>query len=140
MSRYLVGIDPGVNTGVACWDLTLKRLTMVASMPIHRAMSAVRDLHAWGELAAVYWEDARMRTWFGSKGRESLMGAGSIRRDCTIWQDMLAELPGLASHPVKPQAGGTKWTAAAFAKLTKWPGRTNEHARDAALLVYGRAR
>ena len=30
--------------------------------------------------------------------------------------------------------------AARFAKLTGWQGRTSEHARDAAMLVYGMTR
>ena len=32
----------------------------------------------------------------------------------------------------------TKWSAEVFADMTGWKGRTSNHARDAALLVYGR--
>ena len=70
------------------------------------------------------------------RSRESLQGAGSIKRDCSIWAEFFAET-GIQNFPVKPQAGGTKWTAKAFAKLTGWTERTNEHGRDAAMLVYG---
>jgi hypothetical protein len=68
---------------------------------------------------------------------EALQGAGSIKRDCTIWADYLASL-GVPYVNVKPAAGATKWTAERFAKFTGWHGRTNEHGRDAALLVLGR--
>jgi hypothetical protein len=37
----------------------------------------------------------------------------------------------------KPQAHGTKWAADYFARVTGFKGRTSEHSRDAALLVYG---
>jgi hypothetical protein len=81
-------------------------------------------------------EDARLRTWFGEKGREALQGAGSIKRDCSIWCEF-AELHGIALKSVKPAKGATKWDAETFKRVTGWKERTNEHARDAAMLVYG---
>ncbi len=36
-----------------------------------------------------------------------------------------------------PRAGATKWTADTFRRITGYTGRTSNHARDAALLVYG---
>jgi hypothetical protein len=39
---------------------------------------------------------------------------------------------------VPPKAGATKWDADTFRRLTGYSGRTSNHARDAALLVWGR--
>jgi len=136
-ASLLIGIDPGATTGYAEWCCASQRLVTVESMLIHQAMARVRERLASGGLRAVVWEDARLRTWFGAKGREALQGAGSIKRDCGIWEAYLEDL-GCTAQKLKPQAGGTKWPADRFTRLTGWAGRTNEHARDAAMLVYGR--
>lgn len=131
-----IGIDPGTETGYAAWHIDDQIFTAVCSMPIHQAMIMVRDHHLAGNLKMVVFEDARQRSWFGAKGRESLQGAGSIKRDSAIWDEFLGDL-GVPYKAVKPSAGATKWDAARFAGMTGWHGRTNEHARDAALLVWG---
>lgn len=135
----IVGIDPGAMTGIAAWNVEQLALTLVDSMSIHKAMKFVE-----AEVPAlVLFEDARKRRWFGKMDAEQRKygaavreGAGSVKRDCSIWDDFLTDLqrPFVARHPT---AGGTKWDAEKFRLLTKWPVRTNEHARDAALLVYG---
>ena len=135
----IIGIDPGVNTGYAEWSTELMRLRWVGSMDILDAIAEIKRRtrpSSDGRVEFVIWEDARLRTWFGTKGRESLQGAGSIKRDCGIWAEFFAAT-GIPNCPVKPQVGGTKWTSAAFAKLTGWTERTNEHGRDAAMLVWG---
>ncbi len=133
MRTTLIGIDPGVTTGIATWDRATRQLVDVCSVDILEAMERVHLLRLRAE---VWFEDARLRTWFGTKGREALQGAGSIKRDCAIWEAFCLrhEIPYRA---LKPQRGATKWTDPAFRTLTGWPGRTNEHARDAAMLVYG---
>lgn len=136
MKRLAVGVDPGVNTGFAIWDIDGKALTEVASMGIVDALVRVHLMQEAGSLHVVVFEDARLRTWFGTKGREALQGAGSIKRDCAIWADWLAML-GCPYKAVSPQSKGAKLDAAAFARLSKWTGRTNEHSRDAAMLVLG---
>ena len=129
-----IGIDPGKHTGFAAWCDETRKLASCKALLIHEAMDEVLQLHRAGQLHSVTFEDARLRSWFASKGTEALQGAGSIKRDCTIWADFLGA-HGIAYRAVKPQAGGTKWTAEQFQRLTGWTGRTNEHARDAALLV-----
>ena len=90
----------------------------------------------------VYFEDARQRKWLpkdtsSSEYRGHLMGAGSVKRDSVIWQDALTDW-GIPFEMVPPRAGATKWDADTFARITGYKGRTSNHARDAALLVYGR--
>ena len=134
--RLAIGLDPGVTTGVALWDIDGKRFTDVGSSGIVLAMRLVETAHNVGSLHVVVFEDARLRTWFGAKGRESLQGAGSIKRDCQIWAEWLALL-GCPYKAVSPQSKGAKLDAKMFARITGWTGRTNEHARDAAALVLG---
>lgn len=137
MASLIIGLDPGVNTGFAEWHRSEKRLVRVATMQIHVAMAEVRRQHQAGALHKVVFEDARMRTWYGDKGAEALQGAGSIKRDCSIWADFLGDL-GVHYVNVRPAEGTTKLTAEQFAKVTGWAERTSVHGRDAAMLVVGR--
>lgn len=133
-----IGIDPGTHTGVAVWDSKEGRFLSLETMPIHRAMDLVRMARDDNEAIQVIFEDARLRTWFG-KGNVSAkaQGAGSVKRDCSIWEDFLtdSEIPFLTT---KPGNVATKVTHSWFRKLTGWEGRCSEHARDAAMLVFGR--
>ena len=133
---YYIGIDPGVHTGIALWNSAGGKFEEIKCMPIHKAMTYVRAMKVQGYDFQVRFEDARKRTWFGDAGREQLQGAGSIKRDCTIWEDFLTDedIPFL---PIPPKRNRTKLTRNAFDKLTGWRKATNEHGRDAAMLVFG---
>ncbi|MCR5071191.1 MAG: hypothetical protein K6A62_04620 [Bacteroidales bacterium] len=139
------GIDPGTETGLAIWDSDHRKFIQVETTTIVRAMDCVRryvldededrDLH-------LIFEDARLRKYLPrertvSDYRGKLMGAGSVKRDCSIWEEFCKEyrVPFTA---IPPQAGMTKWPAATFKAVTGWTGRTSDHARDAALLVFGK--
>lgn len=135
----LVGIDPGVDTGFAIWDAKHQELIAVESWPIHIAMAIVQSMKP--DRPFVIFEDARLRKVFtradaaqqkyGAAIRE---GVGSVKRDCVIWEDFLTYI----GVPFKERAPvATKWNAQQFQRLTKWKGRTNEHSRDAAMIVYG---
>lgn len=136
MSRIIVGIDPGTHTGYAVSDGGV--LIACKSTQIHRAMKFVQEAQKYAQVSGldflVRYEDAHKRKWLGTKGREALQGAGSIKRDCTIWHDFLTDI-GVKFESVAPGAGKTKWPSHLFAKAYKWDGRTNEHARDAGVLA-----
>lgn len=139
---YLVGIDPGKHTGLAIWNTETQSFADLGTVPIHDALKAVFYLHRDYGPVRVYFEDARQRKWLpkdatSSEYRGHLMGAGSVKRDSVIWQDALTDW-GIPFEMVPPRAGATKWDAQTFARITGYKGRTSNHARDAALLVYGR--
>lgn len=134
-----VGIDTGKHTGFAVWDTEKRQLDFVDTIPIHEAL-----LRIWSQRHAnveVYFEDARQRKWYGTRtakeDRNKLQGAGSVKRDSTIWEDALKDW-GIPFHAVAPKHNTTKMTPEFFRSLTGWKGRTSEHSRDAAMLVFGR--
>lgn len=148
MSKVLIGIDTGVNTGFAVAFDQGKggQLEEVESLTITRAMSKVleRAEENGKENLMLFIEDARLRTWFGRIDSEQKKygagvreGIGSVKRGAQIWEDWCKE-QGLKYQMIHPAANKTKTDAKYFLKLTGWAKRTNEHARDAAMLVFGR--
>lgn len=137
----IIGIDPGTHTGFAIWNPVKKKFKSIGSIQIHEVIMRISAMHDDGLIDYVVFEDARQRKWFGNQSKAEgigkLQGVGSVKRDCSIIEDFLIDLdiPHLA---IKPSAGTTKWTAARFKRVTGWEGRTNEHGRDAAILVFGR--
>jgi hypothetical protein len=136
MSTLLIGIDPGVKTGLAAWVPEENRFQTIETMSIVRAMNWIMLARRDGMQVKVVFEDARLRTWFGRADREQLQGAGSIKRDCAIWAEF-CEYHQIPFQCVKPAKGGTKWTADYFKRVTGWQGRTSVHGRDAGILVFG---
>lgn len=145
MSKYIIGIDPGVNTGFCVWDMHEGRVCGIASKKIHEAMDSVLDWHRSGELEGVIFEDARLRVWFGSQPRggksdiSRLQGAGSVKRDCQIWEDFLTDRK-IKFLTRSPQSKGVKIDAPTFKRLSGCKSGGNEHSRDAFALVAGLTR
>lgn len=139
---YLIGLDPGKHTGIAVWNTKGQHFFYIDTLLIHDALYYVRTFAKGDNDVRVYFEDARQRQYLPrerntSEYRGKLMGAGSVKRDSVIWQDALTDW-GIPFEMVPPRAGATKWDADTFARITGYKGRTSNHARDAALLVYGR--
>jgi hypothetical protein len=138
MNKIIIGIDPGTNTGFAAKDLKAGAFLEIKTVGIIEAMKDVeRYMETYGrENVYLVFEDARKRRWFGEKGKEALQGAGSIKRDCSIWEEFCnyKNIQFIAPAPAK---GKTKYTSEYFKRLTGWKQRTSEHSRDAVILVYG---
>lgn len=137
-----VGIDTGTSTGLAVWDAAAQRFDTLATVGIVGAMRRILDLRAAASPVRIVAEDARQRKWLprersNAEYRGRLMGAGSVKRDAAIWEEFAAEY-GIPLLLVPPRKGLTKWSPETFARITGYTGRTSEHARDAALLVFGR--
>lgn len=131
--KYYIGIDSGKNTGFAVWNKAEKRLEIVETILIHQAMQKVLEFDKKEVLVRV--EDARLRKWFGKDSSLKQQGAGSIKRDATIWEDFLKDL-GYDFEMVAPKNNKTKLSSVQFEKLTKWDKRTSEHSRDATMLIF----
>lgn len=133
----LVGIDPGVKTGIG---IRIGKSSQAKTLKIHEALNLVEQL-VHEDPVHVRVEDARLRKWFGNNSAKKKQGAGSVKRDCKIWEDFLQDLHetsgGLLTyqfiHPIK---GGTKVSSETFKNLTGIKGRTSQHARDAFMIIY----
>lgn len=130
-----IGIDPGTHTGFAVWDTKSKRLVEVETLMIHEAFKRVFELMEKDDICLRI-EDARHVSRGGYDSRARLQGAGSIKRDCSIWEDFCesCDIPYEFVRPGKD----TKPTSEYFKMVTGYKGRTSNHARDAAMLVFGR--
>ncbi|AXI04766.1 hypothetical protein HYN46_17115 [Aquirhabdus parva] len=137
VGHYLVGIDPGVKTGFATKKKGSKQLIRVKTTTIIQAIEWIKELLLNGCTVDLHIEDARKRTWF-TGGREKAQGAGSIKRDCQIWEEWAKTQPGVTLHLIAPKNSMTKVKDGIFKKITGHEGRTSEHARDAAMLIFGR--
>lgn len=137
-----IGIDAGKNTGLAVWDSKKREFLWIGSILIHEALKVVSDyIFTEDKKIHVRVEDARQRTWFGNnmswnEERNKLQGVGSVKRDCTIWDDFLKDSK-VSYEMVPPKRNVTKLSHDKFQRLTGWEKRTNEHSRDAAMLVFG---
>ena len=138
--KILIGIDTGVHTGFAvAFDHGEGGvLQKVESLSITQAMQSVLEYEDEHDLKDImlYIEDARKRTWF-TGGREKAQGVGSVKRDAQIWEDWCKE-QGINFKLIHPAANATKKKVEDFTRMTGWTGRTNEHGRDAAMLVFKR--
>ena len=105
----VIGIDTGVHTGIATWNVASRRFELIATTSIHKA----RD-----------------------EERKMLQGVGSVKRDAKIWEDFLTDI-GIPFEMTHPKNSVTKLNDLSFRKLTKYSKRTSEHSRDAAMLVFG---
>lgn len=140
--KFIIGIDTGVNTGFAVWDKEKRKLIIIEVVKIHTAMQWIQDTNVANHgFIKVRIEDARLRKWIPRQKNardEAGMreGAGSIKRDAIIWEDYLTDI-GIEFELVAPKDNKTKIKSDYFARLTGWAKKTNEHGRDAAMLVFG---
>ena len=142
-TKYYIGIDPGVHTGLAIWDAEGRKFARVETLGIVTAMVEIVEFARYHcSTPTLVIEDARQRKWIPQeksvsqfKGRA--MGAGSVRRDCAIWEEF-AKHYGFPLQMLPPRKGLTKCSAEQFELVSGWTGRTSDHARDAAMLVFGK--
>ena len=136
-----IGIDTGVHTGIAVWNSERKEFAVVDTMKIHEAMNFVYGYVDSDIPFQVRFEDARQRTWIPmSKNMTAELGraqgAGYVKAHCQIWEDFLTDYQ-IPFEAIAPRRNVTKLSAEQCGRITGYKGRTSEHARDAAMLVYG---
>lgn len=135
--KYAIGIDTGVHTGFAVWNIINQEIITCKTMKIDEAMEIIKEIYESHNDFIVIIEDARLRKFFkGENMAAKQQGAGSIKRDAKIWEDYLTRLR-IDFKLVNPTYRRTKLTDEYFKKISKYEGRTSNHARDAAMLVLG---
>lgn len=142
---YYVGIDTGTHTGFAVWNNRTRQFESIDEFKLYKALEKCHELRkraeAEGTRICIRVEDARLRTWFGKpmpreEERKKLQGVGMVKRDCNIWEEFLTDYE-FEYQMVAPKNNATKLSADQFKAITGWKERTNEHKRDAAMLVFG---
>lgn len=133
---FYIGIDPGTTTGIAIWNKKEDKFEHIYSCGILEAMERLKVYAVFGNNLFVI-ENPNLRKWFGNSGREKLQGAGSIKRDYSIWLEWFERI-GCTYKEIAPKNVTTKLDAKSFMKITGYPERTNSHARDAAMMVFKR--
>lgn len=137
---FHIGIDPGQHTGFAVWCRSTKAL----SCKTLDFWQVVKELEALKEdITQVRIEDPNLNRPTFSKGiqgarqREKIsqnVGENKAHAKLLIAYCELLNIPVV---PVKPtKHSRTKVKADAFKQMTGYTGKTSEHARDAALLVF----
>lgn len=135
MKRITIGIDPGVNTGIAVAVEGV--LEVVETRDFWRAVELVDSYRRLAFTLII--EDPRGQRVAPSQYNSArLRGVGSVERDAKLWIEY-AEHYGIPYRAVKP-GKLRKIDAATFAKLTGWTLRTSEHARAAAMMVFERTK
>jgi len=144
--NFIYGIDPGVNTGFAVYfrefdDKIKKNRFYIESTSIHKAIISLDEFlfkkHPSKVLVRI--EDAN--TWKPFRGvplsqsNAKLQGAGSVKRDVKIWIDFFEDY-GIDYELVSLQSNLKKLSAIQFKKITGYTCKTNEHSRDAGMLVW----
>lgn len=134
----LIGIDTGVKTGFAYsvnGDIQNIATETILSAQ-ERVLKISRRADQDGNTCIVCIEDVRQRKWVAPNiGSERLQGIGSVKRDCSIWQEF-CEHHNLRHLLIPPANIKTKVKAAYFKSVTGYQGRTSEHGRDAGMMIY----
>lgn len=137
-ARFRIGIDPGTDTGFAVWDTAVQQFEgEICSLKIWQVFE---ELGKWvdGDLAfSVRIEDANLYKIPPREDSQPRARNAAIVQWYSRQLILFCESLGIQYEAVKPNPRLTKWDAEYFKMVTKYEGRTNNHGRDAALLVYG---
>ncbi|MDO5769298.1 MAG: hypothetical protein Q4P13_07320 [Psychrobacter sp.] len=134
----LIGIDTGVKTGFAysvngeIQDIATETILSAQELVLKICNRSNKD----DITCIVCIEDVRQRKWVAPNiGSERLQGIGSVKRDCSIWQEF-CEYHNLRHLLIPPANIETKTKATYFKSVTGYQGRTSEHGRDAGMMIY----
>ena len=144
---FLLGIDPGADTGLAGYVPGERgRPGVLAFVRSASPLGTVRLLETWaaeGRLIGAVVEDSRSAPLYHryrSKGRGErdrvARSVGRIDALIDLYLDVLGSL-GVPVQTVEP-VRAAKWSADDLKRMTGFDGRSNVHGRDAARLVFGR--
>jgi hypothetical protein len=131
---YKVGIDPGVDTGIAI--VQYGKYISIETTTISKAFKIIDLLLLDGHNIELYVENPNLRKWYGNNASAKQQGAGSIKRDYKIWVDYAKE-QSIKLHAVHPKDIGSIFdNEVIFKAATGWQKRTSIHGRDAARIVF----
>lgn len=136
-----IGIDPGIVSGLAIWHhrSTSKYFQYIKSCKLFELFEHLARYEGIKETVLVRIENPN--TWVPFRGsnpeenKARLMGAGGVKQTYKHIAEYLEYL-GLEYAEVKVYGTKKKVDTPEFKKITGWEKPTNEHGRDAAMLVF----
>lgn len=130
----VIGVDPGVSTGIAVGSTRTGLILQLSTMKLHRAFDEIKRQVSDAEFHKVglklYVEDARKIGGHSGKWR----GAGSIMRDCKAWEDFCIDYK--IAHEFTTPSKYNNLTKAQFETYTNCKLKGSTHARDAAMIIW----
>lgn len=133
--RYVIGIDPGINTGFACYDRAMKKIVSYRCQSTAKILDHITTTYYTPEDTEIVVEQSRTKTnWQKSKHPTSTFNIGMVYGRATVIIEHL-QFKGfvvLERHP----AGNTPDHKALVKQgiIPKTPS-TNPHSRDAILIA-----
>jgi hypothetical protein len=134
-ARFIVGIDPGTNTGFAVFR-SGKLLSLQTIHPLDIA-STIAQLSP----DRVIFEDSRLTSHLFTTNKNPAVAksmarkVGQIDAYCGLITAACERLE-IPAHGISPRQKGKKVKAEQFAALTGWDKPSNEHSRDAAMCAW----
>ena len=132
----IIGIDPGVNTGVAVY--IDGHLTQLLTMNILDAFEAIE----WEFPALVCLEDSTLVSHIFTAPGISHMAGLKVARNigevdgCCKLIKYACERLNISYKSVSPKQKGKKMARKEFDALTGWKDTSNQHERDAAMVAW----
>lgn len=139
-TRFFVGIDPGINTGYAVYDAHLKEIVKMETTTFWSVFELIETHYPFNTVIVIETPKktrlyARQDGLEGHRQREKVAAnAGGNAREAELLADGL-ELSGYTVLRITPTRH--KLDAREFARITKITEKTNQHVRDAVMLVFG---
>lgn len=163
MKKYLLGIDPGRNTGVAVYDVKDKRLVKLDTLTFWETIHILQNFPDFlipkddmigfvfeaSEIKfEVVMEDPNQNSFMYQQNVRKLspqaamtvaQSVGRNKEQAYLLMEFMDQkrITYKTVRPVNRERGGGKWKPDYFQKITGWQGKSNEHNRDAARLVWG---
>ena len=133
----VIGIDPGVNMGVAIYE-DAKLVELITTEPI--GLMDIINIYA-DEPLFIAFEDSRLQSHIWIPSQSKGVAANIARKVGMVdaWCYMierLCESYDIAYMRVSPKAKGEKLNAEDFKRITGWEGKSNQHERDAAMVAW----
>jgi len=141
--KILIGIDPGVHTGICM--MQDGKISLLATVDFWKAIDIIDSAYpicASTNLSVVIEDPSQNKPTFarsveGLKKQSRIsQNVGSNKREATLLIEY-CKRNGIDVVAIKPTKRSlTKLPAETFKKLTGWEGQSSEHSRDAAMLIW----
>ena len=147
--EYFIGLDPGISTGFCMYDKTFKQIIKLATVEFWELFDALDEIKrlAPDQVKFIIENSALNKPTFVKGGGDTQKkmqkisrNVGSNQRESTL---LIEGIRRYGFHVIEVKPTGSrgvkrKWSEETFQKITGYKGRSSQHARDAAMLVFGR--